>query len=129
MERASGGRIKPWAVVEIARDSDDGTRTDLIRAAYRSSRSGLVALALSGVTRQSVDRVLDPVVDPRQDRIRGVVYVDAEEAGEDLLNAATHATVVVASTDRFRDALLDRGIHALGPEDGARVLLSEREPR
>ncbi|HEY0810611.1 MAG TPA: hypothetical protein VGD49_10645 [Longimicrobiales bacterium] len=129
MKRASGSRIRPWAIVEISVGSDEGKRTELIRAAYRSSRSGLVALALRGVTRQLVDRALDPVVDARKDLIRGVVYVDADESTEDLLIAATHASVVVASTDRFRDALAQQGIQAFGVEDGARALLLEREPR
>jgi hypothetical protein len=84
-------------------------------------------MALRGVTRQLVDRALDSVVDIRNDRFRGVVYVDADESTEDLLAAASHASVVVASTERFRDALIDRGIRPWGVEDGARVLLSEPE--
>jgi hypothetical protein len=129
MKRASDSRMRPWAVVEIASGSDEGKRTELIRAAYRSSRSGLVALALRGVTRQLVDRALDSVVDARADRIRGVIYVDADESTEDLLIAATQASVVVASTERFRVELAEQGIRAFGVEDGARVLLSEPGPR
>jgi hypothetical protein len=116
--------MRPWAIVEIAGASDERKRTELIRAAYRSSRSGLVALALRGVTRQLVDRALDPVVDVRTDRMPGVVYLDADASPHDLLIAARHASVVVASTEGFRVELAQRGINALDAEDGARVLLS-----
>jgi hypothetical protein len=128
MKRASDSKMRPWAIVEIAVGSDEGKRTELIRAAYRSSRSGVVALALRGVTRQLVDRALDSVVDARQGQMRGVIYLDADESTEDLLIAATHASVVVASTEPFRVALADHGICALGVEEGARILLSEPKP-
>jgi hypothetical protein len=116
--------MKPWAIVEIAGESDEDQRTQLIRAAYSSSRSGLVALALRGVTRQLVDRALDPVVDLRHDRSRGVVYIDADDARQDLMSAASHASVVIASTEAFRAELIREGIEAFGVEDGARMLLA-----
>lgn len=128
MEHAFSHWKRPWAIVEIASGSNERERTELIRAAYRSSRSGLVALALRGVTRQLVDRALDAVVDARRDRIRGVIYVDADQSTEDLLIAARHASVVVASTERFRVELAELGVRALGVEDGARIL-SEPDPR
>jgi hypothetical protein len=122
MKRASSPAVRPWAIVEITSGSSERERTELIRAAYRSSRSGVVALALRGVTRQIVDRALDPVVDTRGDQVRGVVYMDAEQPEADLIAAATHASVVIAATESFRTELLRYGIEAIGVEDGARVL-------
>ena len=124
MQHASSSPVRPWAIVEITNGSDEGERTELIRAAYRSSRSGVVALALRGITAQHVDRALDPVVDMRNDQVRGVVYLDANQPGEALLRAASQASVVIASTDDFRAELLQRGIEAVRVEDGARVLLA-----
>ena len=118
----------PWAVVEIADESDERERTELIRAAYRSSRSGLVALALRGVTRQVADRALDSVVDARSDQSRGVVYMDAHETRE-LVAAASRASIVVAITEGFRVELLKHGITPIGVEDIARVLLAAADPQ
>jgi hypothetical protein len=127
MRVASTTSTWPWAIVEIARGSDERELTELIRAAYRSSRSGLVALALRGVTREIADRALDPIVDTLSDDARGVVYMDADETREDVYTAASHASVVVASTEDFRIELLKRGISAVGVEDVARGLLARPE--
>ena len=113
---------KPWAMVEIASSIDEGERVELIRAAYRSSRSGLITLALRGVSRQSVDRALDDLVDARTQRSAGVIYLDATELREEVITAATCASFIVASTDTFRMELKQRGINALGLEDGTRLL-------
>jgi hypothetical protein len=121
--------MMPWAVVEIAGGSDEAERTELIRAAYRSSRSGLVALALRGVTRQVADRALDSVVDARSDQSRGIVYMDADETREELVAAAGRASIVVASTEGFRAELLKHGITPIGVEDIARVLLAAADPQ
>ena len=114
--------MRPWAVVEIASGSDEDQRTELIRAAYRSSTSGLVALALRGVTRQVADRALDSVVDARRDHSRGVVYLDADDRLDDLVAVASQATVVIACTENFRAELLKHGIKAVGVEDVPDVL-------
>jgi hypothetical protein len=127
MRVASTTSTWPWAIVEIARGSDERELTELIRAAYRSSRSGLVALALRGVTREIADRALDPIVDTLSDDARGVVYMDADETREDVYTAASHASVVVASTEDFRIELLKRGISVVGVEDVARGLLARPE--
>lgn len=114
-------------MVEIADGSDERERTELIRAAYRSSRSGLVALVLRGVTRQIADRALDPVVDTRSDHGCSVIYLDADQPDGDLMSAAGHASVVVASTEEFRIELLKHGIQAVSVEDVTRVLLDASE--
>lgn len=118
----------PWAVVEIAGECDERERTELIRAAYRSSRSGLVALVLRGVTRQIADRALDPVVDTRRDHGRAVIYMDADQPNDDLMSAAAHASVVIASTEEFRIELLKHGIRASGVADVTSALLDASEP-
>jgi hypothetical protein len=79
------------------------------------------------VTREIADRALDPIVDTLSDDARGVVYMDADETREDVYTAASHASVVVASTEDFRIELLKRGISAVGVEDVARGLLARPE--
>ena len=114
---------KAWAMVEISASVDDNERVELIRAAYRSSLSGLVALALRGVSRQSVDRALDGVVDGRLPSSAGVIYLDANELREDVITAAGCASVIIASTEGFRREMQLRGIRTVGVEDGRRLLL------
>jgi hypothetical protein len=120
----SANARKPWAMVEIAGAADEKLQTELIRAAYRLSRTGLVALALRGVTRQTVDRALDPVVDVRNEPGMGVVYVDADERSEDVRAFAAHASVVIACTESFRNQLLGYGIKAVRALDDTRGLLA-----
>ena len=112
----------PWAVVEITADSTVEDRCGLILAAYRASRAGVVGLALRGVTPESVDDVLDQVVDPRRDGdLKGVVYLDVSDETA-LLSAAAHAGVVIASTARFRARLEERGIRPVAPHDAGSFL-------
>ena len=119
-------RVRPWAIVEITSESDECERTELIRAAYNSSRSGVVALVLRGITSQSVDRVLDAVVDARKG-VRGVVYVRSEKETTDVVKAAGDATLVVATTDSFRSELLRHGIDAIAREDAVQRLFASAE--
>ena len=110
----------PWAIVEIAGEFDPAERRGLIEAAYRSSRSGLVGLALRGVSRQAVDRVLDDVVDMRNAEL-GVIYIDGEDESA-LLDLAARAQLVIAATARFHAQLGERGIVALGVREGTPFL-------
>jgi hypothetical protein len=119
-------RVRPWAIVEITSESDEGERTELIRAAYNSSRSGVVALVLRGITSQSVDRVLDAVVDAKQG-VRGVVYVRSEKETSDVVKAAGDNTLVVATTDSFRSELLRHGIDVSVCEDAVERLFASAE--
>lgn len=122
MRTSAAAGLRPWAIVEIAAASDESQRVGMIRAAYHLSAAGLVALALRGVTRHHVDRALDPVVDTHRDRNTGVVYLDADETKEDLLAAATYASVVIACTEGFRAELARHGIRAVDARDGAQLL-------
>jgi hypothetical protein len=114
----SGGT---WALVEVGSETEEAERIALIRAAYRSSRAGIVALALRGVSIQSVDRALDEVVDARDDAVKGVVYLNGDDERA-LFAAAADAAVVLASTERFRVELAERGIAAVESKESARVL-------
>jgi hypothetical protein len=118
MSLPDSGPPRPWAVVEIAHESGEDERARLIRAAYRSSGSGLVALALRGVTREAVDRALDGVVDARNGALKGVVYLDAAHDAE-LLATAAQASIVIASTENFRARLRAHGVVAVGAGDDA----------
>jgi len=97
----------------------EGKRTATIQAAYHLSRCGVVALALRGVSRESVDRALDPVVDVRKDPHMGVVYFDADQPNEDMLSVVGRASVVIASSEAFRAELVSHGIYPLPRQDGS----------
>lgn len=87
-------------VIEI---SSNGGRapTRLIRAIYRASRFGQIALVLHDVEPQSVDRILDPVVESLPTTIPGVIYIDfCDEAR--VREALRSAGFVFVSTGAFR---------------------------
>ena len=109
----------PWAVVEVAADGESEV-TRRVRDAYLASRAGVVGLVLRGVTRARVDRMLDDVVDTRDSRLQGVVYLDASD--DAVVQAASHAGVVVASTDGFRALLDSRGIVFMDDAAGSELL-------
>jgi hypothetical protein len=103
---------RPWVIVEISSESTEEVRNELIQAAYHLSRGGLVALALRGVSRQCVDRALDPVVNVREDPRHAVVYLTADDQDEDLMVAALHASLVIACSEAFRSELIRCGVEA-----------------
>jgi hypothetical protein len=111
----------PWAIIEICSD-DAPEDTRLIVAGYRASRSGVVGLALRGVTAASVDRVLDAIVDPRDASLHGVVYLDGNDR-QAVGPAVAHAGVVIAASDDFRHQIAELGVAALDPDQG-RILLA-----
>lgn len=112
---------RPWALVEIGSEMDEAERAELIRAAYLSSRAGVVVLVLRGVSPRSVDRVLDEVVNVREGGIRGVVYLNGDDEPA-VLAAAANAAHVIASTERFRLVLDERGIPVVESTERARIL-------
>ena len=106
----------PWAIIEICSDdSPDDTR--LIVAGYQASRSGVVGLALRGVSTASVDRVLDAIVDPRDASLHGVIYLDGNDERA-VAPAVAHAGVVIAASDDFRHQVEELGVSALDPDQG-----------
>ena len=102
-------RVK--AIVEVVPGPGDRLPAELVAAAYRASRSGLVALALNAVERRAVDALLDAVVRETTDA-HGVRYVDG--ADDSALDGAGAATIVIASTDAFRDRCCARGVPCIG---------------
>jgi len=124
MRRRYSGRARPWAVIEVTLGPDERDCTELIRAAYRSSGSGVVVLVLRDVSRQLADRVLDPMVHDRRRHLQGVLYADLEMGSKELLAAAADASVVVASTESFKTELRSHGIEPLDVRDAFRVLAS-----
>ncbi len=78
------------------------------------SRSEVIGLVLRGIDRLDADRILDPVVEAEGMDVKGVLYIDAEDAlHEEFLR---HVTIAVATTDAFRARLLDHGIRPVGTE-------------
>ena len=110
----------PWAVVEVAADETRERSAELIRAAYRASRSGVVVVALRGITSDAADRLLDDIVDPTDPTFQGVLYLDAADERA-LLAAGAHAGVVIAVTDTFRRQLDGAGLAAHGADASALV--------
>ena len=100
-------RVK--AIVEVVNGPGDRLPAELVAAAYRASRSGL--LALNAVERRAVDALLDAVVRETTDA-HGVRYVDG--ADDSALDGAGAATIVIASTDAFRDRCCARGVPCIG---------------
>jgi hypothetical protein len=96
-------------IVEIAADPSGRAPANLIEIAYRASRDEPITLILNGISRSSVDRILDPVVEAIPLSIPGVVYVD-------LQNIAAVRNVVLAATAIF---IATREFHSLIRELGA----------
>ena len=82
-------------LVDISDDLDPELRDRLISLAYRASRSREVALVLNGVSRETVDRTLDPIVASEGIAVAGVRYVDPEEVLTLLRNNAVRQCVVL----------------------------------
>lgn len=115
------------AVLEIAPEPSGALPTGLLAAAYRASSVGYVILVLRGVSPQSVDRVLDPLVaSSRNWRLNGVVYVDACDE-QFVCSAAKRARIVVAWSDELR-AQLDAREIPYADLQTAMERLSELEP-
>ena len=91
----------PWAVVEITAGESRERSAELIRAAYRASRSGVVAVALRGVSSHAADRLLDDIVDPTDPTVQGILYVDADDAIR-LTGMLAHARCAIGSSAPFR---------------------------
>lgn len=118
--------VWPWAIIEICSD-DSPEDCRLIVAGYRASRSGVVALALRGVSAASVDRVLDDVIDPRDLSLQGVIYLDGNDRRA-VAPAVAHAGVVIAATDDFRHQVEELGVSALDFEQGSILLALTGQP-
>ncbi len=83
------------AILEVAPDSDKQLPSDLLRAAYKASRRGPVALLVPNGAAPAIDRELYAVVAANR-FVHGVRYARATDAS--LWNSATAATVVVADS-------------------------------
>lgn len=116
--------MKQNAIVEVATDLDSSLRSRLVAAAYRYSRTGAVTLALKGVSRKTVDGILDPVVRVVGLRVWGTRYVEAADLGS-VLEEAEPGTVVVGSSPEFCEECLRRGIAPLSVEEALRQWDSE----
>ena len=112
----SASPFTPWAIVEIPGDYDSSARRGLVEAAYRSSERGVVGLVLRGVSRQTVDQMLNDIVSRRINDLKGVVYLDTDDEGR-ILAVAARARVVVAATTSFRKRLVEHGIAPIDPRD------------
>jgi hypothetical protein len=88
-------------VVEVVPGPDGKPPADVLWQAYCASRSGVIVLALNGVTAAAVDRVMDGIVPHFPLNIPGVLYLDAEN--KPLLSWVLNNTdMVFGQTDQFR---------------------------
>ncbi len=96
-------------ILEVRRLPSGELPAPLISSAYLASRSAAVLLVLDSVTRDEVDRVLDPVVSRFGRDRRGVVYAERGDDRE-VLALAANGCAVFASSDAFRARLSSLGI-------------------
>ncbi|MFC6487592.1 hypothetical protein [Nitratireductor sp. GCM10026969] len=111
-------------VVEISRRNGH-IPSGLIEACYRASQSGLVVLALDGISPQAVNRILDPVVPTLPLDIPGVLYIDAADAAR-VQEAVFAAERIFVATIAFRGMVRALGVapRLIAPVDlaGSRLL-------
>lgn len=108
--------MRTRAVIEIAEEFDPRVQAELVASAYRLSRNGLVVLALRGISRKAVDRLLDPVVATVGRDVVGILYVEAPDPIQ-LLPYVAPATQVVGVSEGFHSAFRRHGIPVLAPAE------------
>jgi hypothetical protein len=115
-------RAPTVALVEVSADALGGAPVDLVRAAYRASREGRMALLLDGVTTAQVDRALDPLV-PVLRGVSGVVYCTAATL-EPVLDGSGWPTMAFIGSEALAARLAPRGVRVL-PAEAALAALCE----
>jgi hypothetical protein len=107
------------ALVELSCELAPEEQQSLVAWAYDLSRTGRVALLLSGVSRGAADRMLDKVVAREGIQVHGLLYLEPEDEAA-LIGFTVLAPTIIASTESFRALLHGRGITADRPEDAWR---------
>jgi hypothetical protein len=115
-------RAPTIALIEVRADALGRAPIDLVRAAYRASREGRMALLLDGVTTAEVDRALDPVV-PVLTGVSGVVYCTAATL-EPVLDESGWPRMAFVGSEAVAARLAPKGVRVL-PADEALGALSE----
>lgn len=116
-------------MVEIRDDQGRDLQARLLAGAYRGSRRREVAVVLGGVGRDTVDRLLDPVVQEVGTGVRGVRYLDRKEAARllgSLRNGDGPDLVIVSPDASWADGWAGASRVVRSPEDGLERL--EEEP-
>jgi hypothetical protein len=108
------------AVIEVSADTTGEAPGGLIRAAYRASREGTVALLLNGVSAAQVDRALDAVV-PLLSGVSGVVYCTPATL-ERVLQESGWPRIAFVGTRALAAPLAQRGVRVLPAEEALRAL-------
>jgi hypothetical protein len=104
------------AVIEVAAEADPNLRSRLAVLAYRLGQTGLVVLALRGLSRCEVDRLFDPIVTAVGLISPGTFYVEADDPAA-VLGYIHPGCTVIGTTDRFCSTLRSRGIPVLRAEE------------
>ncbi|MXN67420.1 hypothetical protein GR183_21140 [Stappia sp. GBMRC 2046] len=95
-------------VIEIA-SNGQGAPTGLIRAIYQASQFGQIALVLHDIEPESVDQILDPVVETLPRTIPGVVYIDFNDKDR-IREVVSSANCVFFATRAFRRIVSSCGV-------------------
>lgn len=109
-------------LVEISDDLDPELRDRLISLAYRASRSREVALVLRGVSRETVDRTLDPIVASEGVAVAGVRYLDPEEVRPLLVEDGIRQCVLLGHDPDWISGLGGDTPPVRDPEEGINLL-------
>jgi uncharacterized protein DUF5989 len=107
-------------VLEVRADGAGAAPVDLICAAYRASREGMIVLVLDGVSPAQVDRALDPLV-PAVPGVAGVVY-SAPATLERVLLRSGWPRLAFVGTESLARPLAARGLRVLPAERALRTL-------
>lgn len=103
-------------VVELSANLPRPVAHRLVRAAYRASRSGPVALVLRGVDPAAVDAMLDAEVVETGVDVPGVVYLTEDDPAR-IASTRCQADIVITCSDlgRAPTANGDRSLDAENP--------------
>lgn len=112
-------------LVDVGKELEPRLRDRLLSLSYRASRSRRVGLVLRGISREAVDRQLDPVVEREGSGVRGVRYLEATEAEEMLRGDGGRRAVVVTPDPSWIPACNGDAPRVRSPERAARMLEDE----
>lgn len=109
-------------LVEVSGELEPGLRDRLLSLAYRASRSREVALVLRGVSREDLDRTLDPIVRQEGTALAGVRYMEPQEV-ESLFQRNGVGEPLLVSRDAEWLSGLDGDVPRVrSPEEGVAIL-------
>jgi hypothetical protein len=111
--------------VEISDTLDAGLQERLLAAAYRASRTRRVGLVLRGLSREQIDRRLDPIVEREGTGFRGVRYLEVEDVRALLSGNGAGSLLVLSTVPDWVPDFSGERAEIWGPEAGLALLAAE----